>query len=113
MRSQSLKIWLAMVWLLFTTAMVVWWWNLVLSEIQDPSKYRMVVSEGVFFFVAVLLGGGSLIYLLAKDQARHLQLKNFFNLFSHDLKTSISRLRLQSEILKEDQLEKIKLWKES
>lgn len=106
MKSLNLRLWLALVWMLFSAAMVLWWWFLGLSEISDPAKYRMFMSEGVFFLVAVLIGGGSLMYLLVKDQTRHLQLKNFFNLFSHDLKTSISRLRLQAEIIKEDQLSK-------
>lgn len=103
MKSKNIKLWLALVWLAFSTAMVLWWWILVLSEIKEPSKHSMLISEGIFFLVAILIGGGALISLLIKDQNRHLQLKNFFHLFSHDLKTSISRLRLQAEILKEDQ----------
>ncbi len=101
-KRHNFKIWLAVGWLVFTSAMVLWWWSLGLSEIGDSKKYRMLMSEGIFFLFAILGGGGTLIYLLIKDYARHQQLKNFFNLFSHDLKTSITRLRLQAEVLKED-----------
>lgn len=101
-KHHNIKIWLAVGWLVFTTAMVLWWWSLGLSEIVDSKKYRMLMSEGIFFLFAILGGGGTLIYLLIKDFARHQQLKNFFNLFSHDLKTSMTRLRLQAEVLKED-----------
>lgn len=101
-KRHNIKIWLAVGWLVFTTAMVLWWWSLGLSEIVDSKKYRMLMSEGIFFLFAILGGGGTLIYLLIKDFARHQQLKNFFNLFSHDLKTSMTRLRLQAEVLKED-----------
>ncbi len=103
---RNFKLWLAVGWLFFTSAMVLWWWALGLQEISDSSKYTMLMSEGLFFLFAILAGGGALIFLLLKDQERHLQLKNFFNLFSHDLKTSISRLRLQAEILQEDERSK-------
>ena len=106
MKSQNFKIWLAVGWLVFTTAMVLWWWILGLQELTNSSKYTMLMSEGLFFLFAILCGGGALIFLLLKDQERHQQLKNFFNLFSHDLKTSISRLRLQAEILQEDEKSK-------
>jgi signal transduction histidine kinase len=106
LKSHNFKLWLAVGWLVFTTAMVLWWWILGLQEITNSSKYTMLMSEGLFFLFAILAGGGALIFLLLKDQERHQQLKNFFNLFSHDLKTSISRLRLQAEILQEDERSK-------
>lgn len=107
LKAQSLKIWLAVAWLFFTSAMVLWWWSLVLSELKqslvpvDPSRYRMLISEGVFFLIATLAGGISLIVMLIKDQQREQQVKTFFSTFSHDLKTSIARLRLQADILRE------------
>jgi signal transduction histidine kinase len=64
----------------------------------------MLMGEGAVFLVATTIGGAALIYFVMRDHARHQQLKSFFNIFSHDLKTSISRLRLQAEVLKEDHI---------
>mgnify|MGYP000931445208 CR=1 FL=1 len=82
--------------------MVIWWWRLGLAELSDLTKYRMLMYEGVFFLVAILGGGTALIFMLIKDSQRQQQIKAFFSTFSHDLKTSISRLRLQVDILRED-----------
>ncbi|MFZ3231531.1 MAG: HAMP domain-containing sensor histidine kinase [Pseudobdellovibrio sp.] len=107
LKTQPLKIWLAVLWLLFTLAMVLWWWRLGLVELTNsnstavPSRYRMMVSEGIFFFLASLAGGVSLIIMLIKDHQRQMQVKVFFATFSHDLKTSMARLRLQSDVLRE------------
>ena len=102
LKSQTFKIWLAVGWLIFSSTMVVWWWRLGLIELSDHSKYTMLMSEGIFFLFAILGGGGSLIFMLIKDHRRQQQIKTFFSTFSHDLKTSISRLRLQADILRED-----------
>lgn len=96
------KIWLAVCWLIFSLAMVIWWWWLGLAELSDQTKYRMFMYEGAFFLFAILGGGGALIFMLIKDSQRQKQVKTFFSTFSHDLKTSISRLRLQIDILRED-----------
>jgi signal transduction histidine kinase len=97
-----MRFWLAVVWLIYTTAMVLWWWRLGLTATSEPSKYRMLMGEGASFLLTTTIGGAALIYLVMRDHERHGQLKNFFNIFSHDLKTSISRLRLQADVLKEE-----------
>lgn len=108
LKSQTLRIWLAAGWLAFTTAMVIWWWTMGLAELGNSlrdtnhAKYRMLMWEGVFFLFAILLGGGILIFLLVKDFNRQKQVKMFFSTFSHDLKTSMARLRLQADVLRED-----------
>lgn len=108
LKSPALRIWVAAAWLLFTSTMVIWWWSLGISELQsvvsNQAKYRMLMWEGGFFLFAILTGGGFLIFLLLKDFARQKQLKMFFSTFSHDLKTSIARLRLQADVLREDNL---------
>lgn len=105
----TFRIWLALVWLLLTLAMVLWWWSLGLGELKatvHDSKYRMLMWEGIFFCIFILVGGGSLLWLLLKDQQRQKQMQNFFSAFSHDLKTSISRLRLQADVLREQSQQK-------
>lgn len=94
---------LAVIWLLFTTSLVVWWWLFGLSKIGvlDPSSYRMIMWEGGFLVFVVLIGGGALVYLTHDYHHQHQRMKLFFSTFAHDLKTSITRLRLQTELLQE------------
>lgn len=107
LRVQTIKVWFAAIWLIFSTAMVLWWWNLGLQEIRNSAspeahtKYRMFMWEGGFFLGAIVIGGCLLIYYMFQELHRQKQVKNFFSVFSHDLKTSISRLRLQADVLKE------------
>ncbi|RYZ85256.1 MAG: HAMP domain-containing histidine kinase [Proteobacteria bacterium] len=61
----------------------------------------MFMWEGSILIATVVMGGGSLIFLSHRDQQRHEQLQTFFATFSHDIKTSITRLRLQAEVLEE------------
>ncbi|MBC7370204.1 MAG: HAMP domain-containing histidine kinase, partial [Bdellovibrionaceae bacterium] len=68
-------------------------------------KHRMLMWEGSILIATVVMGGGSLIFLSYRDQRRHEQLQTFFATFSHDIKTSITRLRLQAEILEEDNIQ--------
>jgi len=62
----------------------------------------MFLWEGSFLLATTILSGAALIFLTYRDQLRHHQLKIFFSNFSHDIKTSISRLRLQSDLIQED-----------
>ncbi|WP_409477546.1 sensor histidine kinase [Pseudobdellovibrio sp. HCB154] len=68
---------------------------------EFQSSYRMIMSEGVFFFVSIVVGGIGLMILTKKDLERQEQIRLFFGNFAHDLKTSISRLRLQSDLLRD------------
>jgi signal transduction histidine kinase len=105
-RSSKIKTFLAVVWFLFTVSMVAWWWVYGLNSHDSPEeilkKHRMFMWEGSILIATVVVGGGSLIFLSHRDQKRHEQLQTFFATFSHDIKTSITRLRLQAEVLDED-----------
>lgn len=105
-RVVKIKTFLAVLWALFTVSMVGWWWVFALNSHQTPDeivrKHRMLMWEGSIFLGVVLLGGAALIFLSHRDQRRHEQLQTFFATFSHDIKTSITRLRLQAEVLEED-----------
>jgi signal transduction histidine kinase len=63
----------------------------------------MLVWEGGFLLVTVVLGGISLVVLTVRDRNNFKKLQTFFSIFSHDLKTSIARLRIQAEILQESE----------
>ncbi|MCK6597822.1 MAG: HAMP domain-containing histidine kinase [Bdellovibrionaceae bacterium] len=106
----KIKLGLSFLWLLFTSSMVSWWWFYGMEEISKPNsavnllaRKRMLLWEGIFFLSAIFLGGFFLIYFLYQDNEKNKALRTFFATFSHDLKTSISRLRLQGEILREEE----------
>ena len=102
---------LAIIWFAFTFALVGWWWIFFLVK-MDPSEmqsleqlqktHRMFAWEGSILLAAILIGGISLVWFTYRDQVRHQRLRLFFSTFSHDIKTSITRLRLQAEILEEE-----------
>ncbi|MGZ3774330.1 MAG: sensor histidine kinase [Pseudobdellovibrionaceae bacterium] len=92
---------LAVVWFVFTFSLVAWWW-VYLSNLDQPKLHRMFTWEGSILLAAILLGGFALVVFTYRDQKRHERLHFFFSTFSHDIKTSIARLRLQSEVLEEE-----------
>jgi signal transduction histidine kinase len=111
-KSDRLKLILSVLWFLFTFAMVAWWWvfslqqlDLMASEVpreKYESLRRMLLWEGPILLAFILGGGSALLTLTNRERRRSLQLRMFFSNFSHDLKTSISRLRLRTELLAEN-----------
>lgn len=100
------KVSIAVIWLVFTFSLIFWWWiyslNMGLKTAPDDRTHRMFFWEGLSLLFVIFLGGAGLIFLSYKDQKRHERMKLFFSSFSHDIKTSLSRIRLQAEILAED-----------
>lgn len=110
--SQSrLRYYMSVLWFVLIAALTTWWWLLSLRQLEAMKSlmsadeyarsHRMIMSEGLFFLLAVIVGGAGLILLAKKDLERHEQIRLFFGNFAHDLKTSISRLRLQSDLLRD------------
>ncbi len=103
----NLRTLLSTFWLVFTTTLVAWWIIFVIRHMisDDPAEtaryQRMLFYEGSTLIALILFGGAVLIFLSYKDDQRHQKLKLFFSNFSHDIKTSIARLRLQGDILSE------------
>lgn len=105
-----LKTALAVIWFAFTFSLVTWWWVFFLVRMdsrpasleQLQNSYRMFAWEGSILLAAILLGGIALVIFTYRDQVRHQRLRFFFSTFSHDIKTSIARLRLQAEVLEEE-----------
>ena len=100
----------SVVWLVFTFSLVSWWFILNLTDSHSTvpislaemnQRNKMYFWEGSTLLMTVLAGGGLLIFLSRKEDQRNQSLRFFFANFSHDIKTSISRLRLQGEILSE------------
>ena len=117
-RAQSLKPVAVVVWLLFSVALAIWWLIFGLKQIDRLShlggeapaavaneiarEHRMLLSEGSTLIMLLLLGGAALLYYIASEIRRSRRLQEFFAAFTHDLKTSLASLRLQSESLEDD-----------
>ena len=104
----------AIIWMAFTIALASWWLIFGLSQarqlaaLEGPEAAqvarvtRMLVLEGVIL-VGMLIGGGvALLAAIRLEQRRRRDLRAFFMAFTHDLKTSLTSLRLQAEALRED-----------
>jgi signal transduction histidine kinase len=100
---QHLKTVLAIIWFAFTFSLVTWWWIFFLMRTTSTETHKMFAWEGSILLAAILFGGIALIVFSYRDQRRHKRLLFFFATFSHDIKTSIARLRLQAEVLEEEQ----------
>lgn len=99
----DLSLSLAIAWGLFTSSMLIWWWIWFLKMAKPLTlEYRMFAWEGSFLLAVVMVGGIYLVIYAWRDRRRHQRLKLFFSTFSHDIKTSITRIRLQSEVLEEE-----------
>lgn len=102
-KKSNLKIILAISWSLFTASLIIWWWIWALELSKDNlQNHRMITYEGTTLLTLFLAGSFSFVVYVWQDHIRNEKLKLFFSIFSHDIKTSISRLRLQAEILDEE-----------
>lgn len=108
MKTSQVRTILSLIWLLFTFSLVTWWFifalrNLNVEDITESAKhYKMLFYEGSTLLLSILLGGIVLIVLSYRDDLRHQKLKVFFANFTHEIKTSITRIRLQADILLEE-----------
>ena len=99
---------------MFTVALASWWLIFGLSQarhlgaLEGPDAAqvgrvtRMLVWEGVMLVAMLMAGGAALLVAIGREQRRRRELRAFFMAFTHDLKTSLSSLRLQAEALRED-----------
>lgn len=113
-RHPDLRILFAILWLGFTIALAAWmmFFNLEfisrieglgvppMDELQRHS--RMVLWEMLSLILSLIVGGVALFYLILRERARAFQIQKFFATFTHELKTSLSRIRLQAEGILDD-----------
>lgn len=108
MKSSQVRTILSLIWLVFTLSLVTWWFifalrNLNTDDLTESARhYKMLFYEGSTLLLMILLGGIVLIILSYRDDLRHQKLKIFFSHFTHEIKTSITRIRLQADILSEE-----------
>ncbi len=100
----NLKVILTVLWSTLTLALIVWWWiwALALSDNLSPSYHRMIKYEGATLIAIIIAGSIFLITYIIREHQQTEKLKLFFSVFTHDIKTSISRLKLQAELITEE-----------
>lgn len=105
-RRLSVKFALAAVWLVFTVALASWWLIFGLGRMESnmpiERQHLMLVSEGGVLITLLIVGGAALLYNIRVEGKRARQIEEFFASFTHDLKTSLSSLRIQTESLRDD-----------
>jgi signal transduction histidine kinase len=106
-KRRVLQIGLAVFWLALTSTLIVWWMRFALNLILqfDPGQTRfraMLLWEGATLLALLILGGGTLIYFIVREADQFERLRTFLAHFSHELKTSLAGVRLQTESLKAD-----------
>ncbi|MDV6236381.1 HAMP domain-containing sensor histidine kinase [Leptospira ellisii] len=119
---KNTRILFAVVWLLVTFSLGVWWFLLGLKltstvaglsaklESNDLSESRqtlerqsrMIKMEGHFFLAMLVLGGSTLIWLSYQESKRNKMIHDFFSTVTHEMKTPLASLRLQAESLQEE-----------
>lgn len=104
---------LTLLWVFMLLGLGSWWLYLVfklhttLSDLNLPqlgSQARflnMMKWEGSFFFIFLVLLGGSLIYMYIRDMRKTKAMQSFFASLSHELKTPLASMRLQVEVIKD------------
>jgi signal transduction histidine kinase len=90
---------LALTWLVFTVSLASWW---LVVGMSFPALHRMFVYEGITLIVMLVAGGATIVLAIRREHRRRQALETFFMSFTHDLKTSLARVQLQAEGLRED-----------
>src|SRR5688572_12617323 len=98
-RSSRIPYLLAIGWLIFTVSLASWWLSVGLT-IAD--RYEMFLWEGGVFIIVLIAGGIAIVSAIRREQRRREAVETFFMSFTHDLKTSLARVQLQAEGLRED-----------
>ena len=105
---------LVAIWLLNTLALAGWLYIFSFRQTQQIAEirnetvaqaaayHRMLVGESLVLSLCLLGGGFFLGYYIYLDAKRSKKVRSFFLTFSHELKTPLSSLQLQTESLLED-----------
>ena len=113
--SSKMKILTVLFGTVFTLALATWWMIFGLGLIEQIGKLssenlaedlarqqKMLFWEGGILLFMLLTGGIALVYFVVHEIQTNKKLRTFFATFSHDLKTSLTSLRLQVESIAED-----------
>lgn len=112
-RTRKLFYGLTLLWVFMLLGLGSWWLylvfklhatlsNLNLPELGSQSRFlNMMRWEGSFFFIFLVLLGGSLFVMYFRDMRKSKSMQAFFSSLSHELKTPLASMRLQAEVIKD------------
>lgn len=104
---------LTLLWVVMLLGLGSWWLFLVfklhstlsglnLPELGSQNSFlNMMKWEGSFFFIFLVLLGGSLFVMYFRDMKKTKAMQAFFSSLSHELKTPLASMRLQAEVIKD------------
>lgn len=104
---------LTLLWVFMLLGLGSWWLFLVfklhatlsalnLPQLGSQSNFlNMMKWEGSFFFIFLVLLGGSLFAMYFRDMRKTKAMQAFFSSLSHELKTPLASMRLQVEVIKD------------
>lgn len=104
---------LTLLWVVMLLGLGSWWLYLVfklhntltalnLPELGSERRFlNMLKWEGSFFFIFLVLLGGSLFIMYLRDMRKTKAMQAFFASLSHELKTPLASMRLQAEVIKD------------
>lgn len=98
--------------IIFCLILGIWWLYLISkfatllqTYVPNPAEinnlYRMILAEGSTFVILLNVVLISVFFLLRKEHRKYSSLQKFYAIFSHELKTPLTTLQLQLEILPE------------
>ena len=112
-RSIPLRYILVGIWVVFTLSLSGWWFYFSLEQVgrlmelehgrtaELVRQQKMIFWEGSTLIAVVLAGGGALLYYMLRTMRESRRIQEFLTAFTHEIKTPISSLMLQAEMLKE------------
>lgn len=104
---------LVAVWGAFTVTLTGWWIYFGLRQIEklralDPSEgqdmarhQRMLFWEGGVLVLMLFLGAAAIAYYMYRELKEARRMREFFSVFTHEIKTPLSSLLLGAELLAE------------
>ncbi len=104
---------LTFLWVVMLLGLGSWWLYLVfklhstlitlnIPELGSQKRFlNMMKWEGSFFFIFLVLLGGSLFIMYIRDMRKSKAMQAFFASLSHELKTPLASMRLQAEVIKD------------
>lgn len=83
----------------------IWWLYLIYSlsitlhDVAPRNLFYMIIAEGSTFFILLIVTILSTLILLRNEQQKFISMQKFYAIFSHELKTPLTTIQLQTEIL--------------